>query len=142
MLLFFHLLLFHLPHLSLSEAVPPTFWSRDRHTGERLQCSSCPPGRYLSAACSKARPSQCSPCPEGSFTELWNYIGRCLQCATCSGPGEETEQPCSASQDARCRCRSGFYFRQQAGMCRPHSSCLVGHGVLHNGRFRGPEGQR
>lgn len=140
--LFHSLLLLHLLHLSFSQSVPLTFWLPDRDTGVRLQCSSCPPGTYLRAACSTKLPSQCSPCPPGSFTELWNYIGRCLHCSTCSGPNEETEQPCSATQDTRCRCRSGFYYRQRAGMCRQHSSCPVGHGVLLNGRFKGSEGKR
>ncbi|XP_075900269.1 tumor necrosis factor receptor superfamily member 6B-like [Nelusetta ayraudi] len=133
-LLFLHLLLLLLPPTpSLSQSAAPTFWFQDRATGERLQCSSCPPGTYLSAGCSAGRSSQCSPCPPGFFTELWNHISRCLRCSTCGGAGEEAERPCSAQQDSRCRCRPGFYYRHQAGMCHRHSSCPIGHSVLLNG---------
>lgn len=118
-------------------AATPTYWDTDPQTGEQVECDRCRPGTYLRVRCTATQKSVCAPCPSGSFTELWNYIGKCLRCGVC-GPSQVVKRPCTADRDCQCQCQQGFYYRSQSDMCRRHSECPVGQGVLSNGRRPGP----
>ncbi|XP_037651124.1 tumor necrosis factor receptor superfamily member 6B-like [Sebastes umbrosus] len=112
-------------------AAPLTFRHTDPQTGNSLECDRCAPGTYLRSSCTATRRSECLPCQSGSFTELWNYIGKCLRCGSC-GQYQVVKKECSADSDCQCECRQGYYSNSY-DICRRHSECQTGQGVLSKG---------
>ncbi|KAM4569041.1 tumor necrosis factor receptor superfamily member 6B-like [Fundulus diaphanus] len=106
----------------------PTYEQQDRSTGDILRCDQCPPGTYRAAHCTATTPTKCEPCKRGHFTELWNYLPRCLYCNNFCTHNEEVETECSPFKNRVCRCKAGFYMRDD--FCDRHSECGPGNGVL------------
>lgn len=116
--------------LSLVESVP-TFEHQDPFSNNTLICDMCPPGTHMVKQCTPTTPTKCAPCSSNHFTELWNYLSRCLYCNNfCSG-NQEVEKECSAVSNRVCRCKEGFYLKDD--YCMLHSECEPGHGVKTKG---------
>ncbi|ELK04423.1 tumor necrosis factor receptor superfamily member 6B [Pteropus alecto] len=126
-----------LPALLLALAVrgtaagAPTYRWRDRDTREWLECSQCPPGTFVQRPCGRDSPTACSACPQRHYTQFWNYLERCRYCNVICGEREEEAQPCTATHNRACRCRTGHFAH--AGFCLEHAPCPPGTGVVAPG---------
>lgn len=97
-----------------------------RFTESGQCCSPCPAGFGVEVDCGKEN-TKCAPCPQGTFSSS-DDLGPCLPCSKCprSVPAASS---CTAAQDTRCECDSGFFFLSQHGLCAPCSKCGRGQGA-------------
>uniref|UniRef100_A0A667ZCV8 TNFR-Cys domain-containing protein n=1 Tax=Myripristis murdjan TaxID=586833 RepID=A0A667ZCV8_9TELE len=109
----------------------PTYQHQDPLTGELLTCNKCEPGTHMSVHCTATSPTKCVPCKAEHYTGLWNYLNRCLYCSTYCGENQEVEKECSPVNNRVCRCKQGFYSKDD--FCIGHKECGIGHGVITNG---------
>ncbi|XP_061801186.1 uncharacterized protein [Nerophis lumbriciformis] len=109
----------------------PKYEYKDPATGETILCDKCPPGTHMSSHCTTSTPTVCVACRESHFTELWNYLPKCLYCNNFCTNNKEVETKCSPSKNRVCRCKEGFYMKED--YCSRHSTCPQGHGVLTRG---------
>nr|XP_057941690.1 tumor necrosis factor receptor superfamily member 16 [Doryrhamphus excisus] len=97
-------------------------------------CSLCPAGFRVSVECGK-EDTKCTPCPQGTFSSSED-LGHCVPCSQCPY-GVPTLAPCSAVEDTRCECDSGFFYLRSYAACAPCSKCNRGEGALQQ---CGPKG--
>ncbi|XP_033984049.1 tumor necrosis factor receptor superfamily member 16 [Trematomus bernacchii] len=99
-------------------------------------CSLCPAGSQVLEKCGK-EDTKCTPsCPKGTFFSS-DGLSPCIPCTKCPS-GIPTHASCSGTQDTQCKCRIGYFFLSQHGLCAPCSKCTrAGEGVT---RECGPQG--
>ncbi|XP_007935280.1 tumor necrosis factor receptor superfamily member 3 [Orycteropus afer afer] len=84
----------------------------------RVCCSSCPPGTYVTAQCSRSENTVCSPCTKNSYNEHWNYLTKCQLCRPCDPViGFEEIAPCTRTQGTQCRCQPGMFCAHRDSEC-------------------------
>uniref|UniRef100_A0A3P8URV5 TNFR-Cys domain-containing protein n=1 Tax=Cynoglossus semilaevis TaxID=244447 RepID=A0A3P8URV5_CYNSE len=127
------LMMLLLPVLCQVQADEPikTFRFQDPVTGETLTCDKCQPGTFMAAPCTATTPTDCAPCSSQHFTARWNYLSRCLYCNNFCSDNQEVEVECSALNNRVCRCKEGFFSKND--FCIRHSECEPGFGVQING---------
>uniref|UniRef100_H2LJI1 Osteoprotegerin b n=1 Tax=Oryzias latipes TaxID=8090 RepID=H2LJI1_ORYLA len=123
--------LFLLPALHCEDDAAPTYKHRDPSTGKILTCKKCEPGKYMAAHCTATTDTKCLPCGAAHYTELWNYLPKCLYCNNICSLNQEVEIECSATKNRVCRCKQGYYMKDD--FCIQHSECGPGHGVRTKG---------
>ncbi|XP_052576945.1 tumor necrosis factor receptor superfamily member 3 isoform X2 [Peromyscus californicus insignis] len=119
------------------QLVPPyrtenqTCWDQDKEYYEskhQVCCSRCPPGKFVSAACSQSRDTVCETCPERSYNEHWNHLSFCQMCRSCD-PGEKGStwmRDEDMETDITCvPCKSGYFQNTSSptARCQPHTRC-------------------
>nr|NP_001084464.1 tumor necrosis factor receptor superfamily member 10b S homeolog precursor [Xenopus laevis]BAD11771.1 death receptor-M2 [Xenopus laevis] len=75
-----------------------------------IRCLRCPAGTYVGMPCTtQDTVGKCFPCHTGSsFSEGFTGLDHCLTCLSCRDDQEEV-RPCTATQNAECRCKKGTY---------------------------------
>ncbi|KAF6725442.1 Tumor necrosis factor receptor superfamily member 11B [Oryzias melastigma] len=85
----------------------------------------------MAAHCTATTDTKCLPCRANHYTALWNYLPRCLYCNNICTRNQEVEIQCSATNNRVCRCKQGYYMKDD--FCISHSQCGPGHGVQTKG---------
>uniref|UniRef100_A0A6I8Q722 Tumor necrosis factor receptor superfamily member 10b n=1 Tax=Xenopus tropicalis TaxID=8364 RepID=A0A6I8Q722_XENTR len=75
-----------------------------------IRCLRCPAGTFVEKPCTKPDTiGECSSCHTGStYSEGPTGLDHCLTCLRCRDDQEEV-RPCTATQNAECRCKKGTY---------------------------------
>ncbi|XP_077998409.1 tumor necrosis factor receptor superfamily member 21-like [Glandiceps talaboti] len=109
-----------------------TFKRRDPETNVEIICDLCPPGFFMKEPCNVHQYSKCEVCPQGHYMTYWNHCEKCQFCSeVCNRKYEKVEHECSSTQRQTCICEAGYF--KQGDLCRPHTQCPPGAGVVRNG---------
>ncbi|XP_029295624.1 tumor necrosis factor receptor superfamily member 16-like [Cottoperca gobio] len=110
---------FFLLHYELTDAFPQSDLDcrDDEYKSGSLCCLNCPAGTRTTSPCRTGVRGQCEECDDGTFTAYGNGLKHCFKCIQCR-PDEEAVSPCTHTQDAQCRCKSGRF-------CDPNEPCEV-----------------
>lgn len=121
------------------QLVPPyrienqTCWDQDKEYYEskhQVCCSRCPPGKFVSAACSQSQDTVCETCPDRSYNEHWNHLSICQMCRSCDSVlGFEEVAPCASDRKPECRCKPGMtcvYLDNECVHCEQIVICMPG----------------
>ncbi|KAM6216240.1 tumor necrosis factor receptor superfamily member 3 [Rhynchocyon petersi] len=104
----------------------------------KVCCSSCSPGMYATALCSRSQDTLCSPCTKNSYNKHWNYLTNCQLCRPCDPVmGFEEVMPCTTTQETQCRCQPGMFcaFRDsECTHCEQLSPCPPGTEAQREGQ--------
>nr|XP_044995628.1 tumor necrosis factor receptor superfamily member 3 isoform X2 [Jaculus jaculus] len=114
--------------MRIAEAeVPPyrtenqSCWNAEREYYEpRYQtcCSRCPPGKYVSAECSRTQDTVCATCAQNYYNEHWNHLSFCQLCRPCDSVlGFEEVAPCTSDRQPECRCQPGMFCVHWNNVC-------------------------
>ncbi|CAH2225025.1 tumor necrosis factor receptor superfamily member 8 isoform X1 [Pelobates cultripes] len=104
-----------------------------------LTMLACALGFEKRHLCIKDPSKDCKqPCPKGYYINWEDRPARCCYCANCKQDPDLIEvQPCSASSNAICHCRPGFYCKtpleNTCARCVSHQKCTPGFRVKKAG---------
>ncbi|XP_030015179.1 tumor necrosis factor receptor superfamily member 4 [Sphaeramia orbicularis] len=97
-------------------------WPMDNPT---LCCNMCPPGHYMYKRNPNTCHIDCKPCADGRYSDTHTFQMRCDSCIDCNKPNlnMEYETPCSSTQNAVCRCKAGYTYKDiSRTSCTPITS--------------------
>ncbi|KAM8756448.1 tumor necrosis factor receptor superfamily member 18 isoform 1-T1 [Acanthopagrus schlegelii] len=86
-------------------------------------CNLCPPGEFLKAFCTEQHQTVCSPCETGFYSSTYTMFSKCEECLSCQ---QEYVEKCTATANAKCRCRSGFLCSNNVCSRCEENKCVTG----------------
>ncbi|XP_060936770.1 tumor necrosis factor receptor superfamily member 6 [Limanda limanda] len=78
----------------------------------------CPPGKRMVRR-DKPCTTKCASCSEHQYSDTYNVDMSCTGCRSCTKPNMEYKSRCSPTQDAECRCKTGYSCKD-----KPCTTCV------------------